>query len=460
MADSALGERAREIVAAPMLEFWKLAVPSMLLSGLYSVLFLVDGYFIAQLGDDSFRSLTFVTAPALVLSGMSMCINLATTRSLGVAAASVGGSTEKNDFKTQLFASLLVCATCGLGVALLTEIAGEPLLRLLGASGRELSEGFDYLRTATWAFVVQLAMSTLLTAALSIGRVRIAGIASLGALILNAVLDPVCIFILGLGIRGAVVATLVAEVAASIVLVWGLGNTVTSLWSVSERPRMTPELTRALKSVGVPAFVDYFLVSLWLFLATRLVSDIGPAAVAGYGVGIRVRQLLLATLLGLASAAMTIMSNLDGAGRLDLARSLLKNAILVGGALALLASWSLYMCADWIAPRFAQDAEVQGFAVEFLRYAQFTTPFFIMANIAARGLQGLGKGWLSTAMLVVRNTVIVGLVLLLLAGGRLGFAELWIVVGVGNAVITILNSVALERLLRRYARHEPVSMPS
>ena len=110
---------------------------------------------------------------------------------------------------------LLVIA--GAGMTITGEFFGSPLLRLFGATAAELPTSLSYLRLyliGTIAAMVSGGMSPFINAQ---GYSVVSMAAIVTGAVANMVLDPVFIFVFGMGVEGAAIATVIAQLLSAVI---------------------------------------------------------------------------------------------------------------------------------------------------------------------------------------------------------------------------------------------------
>ena len=124
----------------PEIAVRKLAIPimiSMLLTASYNI---VDGIWVAGLGQAAIAGIGFVTPIFMILNGVSVGLGNGATSSISRA---VGAKNHEKASKSASH-SLLIFLIASIALTLLLLIIQEPLLRAYGASGQSLVEGIKY----------------------------------------------------------------------------------------------------------------------------------------------------------------------------------------------------------------------------------------------------------------------------------------------------------------------------
>jgi putative MATE family efflux protein len=220
---------------------------------------------------------------------------------------------------TQL--TLFVGACVGVAGALLAR----PLFTMLGASEEATDIGVAYLRPmmiGTPFFYVSLLYAGVLR---GVGNTRVPFICALGANVINAVL---CYgLVLGelgmpaLGVEGAAIATVTAQICNALVLVLWMRRGLIPGVKVSLRPRpVDRKLARDLFQIGGPAAIDALVANAGFLVALAMLGRIDPISVSAHGLGLRVQAIAFVPGFSIAQATAAMTGQALGAGSVERAR--------------------------------------------------------------------------------------------------------------------------------------------
>ena len=201
----------------PEIAVKKLAIPimiSMILTAMYNI---IDGIWVAGLGQTAIAGIGFVTPIFMVLNGASVGLGNGATSSIsrfiGAKDQDMANKSATHSIIIFLIGSII------LTVALL--MVQEPLLMSYGASGATLTEALKYstpMFLGLIAFMFSNGCSGILRGE---GDMKRAMYVVVATVVLNAILDPLFIYTLGLGSAGASLATITSSaIAALIMLYW------------------------------------------------------------------------------------------------------------------------------------------------------------------------------------------------------------------------------------------------
>ncbi|NIZ12299.1 MATE family efflux transporter [Phaeobacter sp. HF9A] len=270
----------------------------------------VDAYFVGQLGPEALAAVSL----ALPLTGLTAAVGVG----LGVGTASATGralGARQHEEAGQLAsAAMALCMLLAASLAALLWCMRLPLLDLLGASPELHAPALAYL--SIMAVSAGLGMVQILCdfTAIGEGNARFS-LLSLGLCFgLNMVLDPVLIFWVGFGVKGAALATVVAQL---VTLALYAGYFATARGAIRMRPRLSlPALARLwpVLRIGLPEAGSVLLASLAFLLMYRLAGELeGTSGQAAMGIALRLWVLASLPIEGFCLGAQPVLAHAAGA---------------------------------------------------------------------------------------------------------------------------------------------------
>lgn len=251
--------------------------------------------------------------------GFSIGIAALVSRALGAA---------DRDRARRLASSGIALISVAMGLAgLALMLFPSPLLSLLGAEGetREIARRFMLISLPSTAFFgCGIGFSSILR---SVGDARRSMWVTLGGGVAAAILDPILIFGLHLGIDGAAISTLLSRMTFAIIGYFG----AVGVHQLVARPRLSFVLgdSRALSAIALPAILTNIASPAANGYVTSALSSFGEPAVAAWTVIGRLSPLAFAGIFALSGAVGPIIGQNLGAGRLDRVKATLTNSLIL-----------------------------------------------------------------------------------------------------------------------------------
>ena len=421
----------------------KLAIPimiSMLLTASYNI---IDGIFVAGLGQAAIAGIGFVTPIFMILNGVSVGLGNGATSSI---SRFVGAKNHEGASQSAAH-SLLIFLIASILLTIILLLVQEPMLRAYGASGQSLAEGIKYgtpLFLGLFAFMFGNGGSGILRGE---GDMKRAMYAMIVSVILNTILDPIFIYTMGLGSAGASLATIVSSLGSAIVILyWILIKKDTYVNVNLKEFKYDSKIVKDILKVGIPASMDMFMMSIAVSLYLVFISTIGGEyGIAAFTSGQRLYLFAIMPLTAIGSAVAAVSGSAFGARNGDyLSRAHLygvKFGIAFGTAVTII----LVGFAPQLSTLFAYTPETSILIPEITRFLQISTlclPLTGAGMTSSFLYQGIGKGTTSLGWTIIREvifTVIATYTLGIVLGW--GLVGIWTGLFLGRTLASILNFI-------------------
>ena len=419
----------------------KLAIPimiSMLLTASYNI---IDGIWIAGLGQSAIAGIGFVTPIFMILNGVSVGLGSGATSSI---SRFVGA---KNHKKASISAehSLLIFLIASIILTIVLLLIEKPLLILYGANGQTLVEGLKYgtpLFAGLFGFMFANGASGILRGEGDMKRAMYAVIVSVG---LNAVLDPIFIYILNLGSAGASIATVVSSVISAIVIMyWILIKKDTYVDVKLKDFKYDSKIIKDILKVGVPASMDMFIMSIAMSLYLIFISMIsGEYGIAVFTTGQRLYLFAIMPLTAIGSAVTAVVGSSFGAKNKEyISRAHIYGAKF-GVIFGTIVTAILVIFSTPLSTIFAYTNNtaslIPGIST-FLKIACLSLPFTGAGMVSSFFYQGIGKGTTSLMWTIIREVIFtVSFTYFFGIYINWGLIGIWLGLAIGRTLASILN---------------------
>ena len=372
--------------------FRALAIPAafgMLFATLYNV---VDVYWAGRLSTDAQAGLAIGFQAFFIL----MAVGFGLGSALSALVSNAKGS--KDIALTQIFiAQGLTYGAIATGALMVIGwILGPILITLVSEPGAYRDAALSYFRWLIFAlpgFFLAYGGNGILQAH---GDSRSMQRALMVAFFANIGLNPLLMFGIdgvwsGMGFNGIAVATIISQTGVMVFIISRILklNVMQSVTQPIFRPsrnifgQITAQLIPASSAMMV-MFVSGFVVQFAL-------KEFSGAAVAAYGVALRIEQILLLPVLGMTGALLPIAGQNFGSKDFDRVREALRFCWITGFAMTVVAMPVLLFGGEWAMLIFSDDAEVVRIGSSYLRVDAFLFPIYMMLFSINSLLQALKK---------------------------------------------------------------------
>jgi MATE family, multidrug efflux pump len=314
---TALHPRTRLLLEAPITRtLITLAAPNVLVMIVQASIGLIETYFIGMLGTDALAGVALVF-PVMML--MQMMSAGAMGGGISSAIARALGASRNIEADALVLHALAIAVVFGVLFMIAVLGGGRWLYSALGGTGLSLTAALTYSNVAFGGAILVWLFNSLANVIRGTGNMAFPAVVTcVGAAVLIP-LSPCLIFGWGpfprLGIVGG---------AWAVVAYYGAGTIVFAVYLWSGRSAVRPllhgfglrwALFRDILRVGVVAALITVQTNLTIAVATALVGQFGPAAIAGYGTGSRLEYLLIPLVFGLGGPLVAMVGTNIGAGQ-------------------------------------------------------------------------------------------------------------------------------------------------
>jgi putative MATE family efflux protein len=260
------------------------------------------------------------------------------------------------------------------------------------------------------------------------GSPRFAMISILLGAVLNIILDPIFIFVFRWGMMGAAVATVIGQGVTAILAAWYLFH-----MKAVKLQKSSFRLSRPIIGKFIPLGICSFLSQISLVAAMAAINNMihiygardavfgleqfAQIPMAVIGIVMKVFQLVISIVVGMAAGCIPIVGYNVGAGRNDRAKGLFTRLLIAEAVVGVVALFIVEFLPRQLLSVFGAANEsvyYSDFGVKAFRVYLCMVVFACVNKATFIYLQSLGKAWTSTVLSLVREVVFgVGLALLL-----------------------------------------------
>lgn len=412
---------------------------------------ITDTYYVGQLSTTALAALALTFPLFFLILSLGGGINISTN---ALVAKKLGEKKHEEAVEiaaqgiSYAFIAGIILGLVGIGIA-------DPVFSLIGGKGELHSLAIEYMNIIFLGSSLFLMFFTLNGILGSIGDTKTGGILMVIGFVLNVFLDPILMYgwfgLPRLEIAGVAIATLI------IMLI----QVVAMLFIVNKRGMLSKELhhyipktniAKEIISQAIPASLNQASTALGFLIVTRFVSDFGEMAIATFGVGVRIDQLLVLPAIGIAIASISLTGQNYGAKRFDriletykVATKYNAIALLIGLVLVIIFSKSL-------AEAFTPDQQLQHMIVTYLWIVTFSYVPVGVIIISGSVLQGLGKAEHGLALTLMRVFVVL-VPLFWIFAYTLDYKEIgiWIALTLSSIIVALISYWYVLKTIKKLA---------
>ena len=406
-------------------------IAAMFLNMMYN---LVDSLWIGNLlGETAYAALTNSTPIILILTSVAM----GATNGVSILLAQAIGAKDKGKTERLIATSFCVAVTFSLLVTILLEAFLPEILHALNTPAETYGMAHSYLSIYILGYLAVYLYLYFTAVLRSFGNSMFQAVAMLVSTILNAVLDPIFIHIIGF--HGAAIATLLSQVLCLLFMLLYLKKKALFAFKLStfDRSEVLPLLQKAIPSVvqqSIPAISTTFL--------TALVSTYSVTAIAAFGVTGKLETILFYPAMALNMVLTTIIGQCVGGARYDRAKEYLKCALWYGCGLLVILSVLVVGFAKPLSGLFVQSEGVAAIVGTYFLIVSVGYILNTVTNCCLGTLNGMGKPARSMFLMIFYYIVVRMPLAYLLSHLGFGLNGIWVAVLVSHVVASVAAGVS------------------
>lgn len=446
--DSKLRELGEKPVLKLLMQYAVPAIVAMVASSLYNI---IDGVFIGQ-----------GVGPGAIM-GLAITLPIMNISSAFGAMVGVGGSTlmsvklgEKDyKFAQNILGNVVTMnIIVGVGLGMIMMLFLNPILRFFGASDYTLPYARDFMIVILAGNVVTHLYLGLNAMMRSAGKPRQAMNATIMTVVVNAMLAPLFIFVFGWGIRGAALATVIAQTT---VLLWQfkqLSNPEEFIHLRRGTYKLRSRIVKGSLSIGMSPFLINLCACFVVIIINRsLVAYGGDTAVGAYGIANRISFFFVMVVIGINQGMQPIAGYNFGARNFDrLTATLRYSAIFATIVVTLAFVMSMFASRECVSA-FSKDTRLIDESAHALKMIMLMSPLIGIQIVTSGFFQSIGKAKKSIFLSLTRQLLFLIPALMVLPHFW-GLDGVWLSIPFADLVSTVTAVVMLFFQIKSFKKKE------
>lgn len=415
---------------------------SMLITNIYN---LADTYFVSELGNSASGAIGVVFALMAIIQAFGFMYGHG-------AGSNIGRLLGDREYeKASVFAStsLTLGLISGLAISVLGLAFQVPFMRLLGSTETILPYACDYSRyilLAAPVMVVSCIMNNILRYE---GRATYAMIGLVSGGLLNIAGDYFLVFKLGMGVKGAGIATALSQLVGAVILLIPFLTGKTQSKFSARLVSFTGKITGSIIAIGLPSMMRQGLNSISTMILNKAAKPYGDEAIAAMSIVARVIGFMFCVGLGVGQGFQPVAGFNYGARKYSRVRKSYWFTFCFGAAVLGLIGLGGFVFSEKIVAIFRDDPTVIEIGAKALRFqtaSLICLPMTVSGNML---FQSTGKSVRATFLAMTRSGLFFIPVILVLSRllGLLGIQMSQAIADVLAAIVTIPIVVSFLRSL-------------
>lgn len=430
------------------------AIIAMMASSLYNM---VDSIFIGH------------GVGPMAISGLAVTFPLMNLSTAFGTLVGLGGSTmisvllgQKNNAAANKVLSNIITLNIIIASAfsLLALIFIDPILTMFGASENTLPYARDYTRIIMIGNVATHLYFGLNNVMRASGNPRKAMGLTIFTVVFNTILDPIMIFGLDMGIKGAAWATVIAQTVAMVIILFHFGDKKHAVHYDKKVLRLDRRVAKDSLEIGFgPFLMNSAACMVTLFINRQLMKYSGDLGVGAYGICNRITFMFAMICMGLNQGMQPIAGYNYGARKYSRVKEVYRKTALYATIVTTSCFAVCVFLPEAACSIFTSDTELKAIASSGLRMMNMVFPIVGFQMVSTNFFQCLGMVNKSIILSLSRQILFL-IPLLYLLPLNFGANGVWISFPVSDFMASILTIVMLTRLFRKLSKLEDGDDPS
>ena len=388
-------DRNIDLVSLPKKSFWRLSIPIVAFCIFDAIYGIVDMLWVSKISVEAFFALGVSVPFVTLIYELGDSIGQGTN---SIMSRFIGSGDYESAYNALIHGMIMGNVIWIFGVVCL--IFAQGVLFFINKADSYIMV-FDYLVPIVVFAYIFIFVNIFSETMQAEGNSTVPTVLIIGSNLLNIVLDPIFIFNLNLGIKGAAYATVLSSFLVLIIMSYFYIGGKTKVPLSPKYFRFHTYIFVEIFKVALPNFIDDML---WCFstsfINSVLIMTTGPIGPILFSVSKKLESLLAAPIRGFGRALMSVTGHLFGAKKFDDLQDMFFYALRISVAVMVVVMIAFFFLRDYIFGLFS----VTGAETEVLLIAIFGTAIMVtlpFSMISAKMLDGFGKSLYSLLFTVI-----------------------------------------------------------
>ena len=375
------------------------AVITMLVMVIYNM---VDIYFVSKTGDAAQIAAISLASPVFqVQSAFGTLIG-------GGGCAVISNALGKGD-QTKVKACSGACMVMVLvsGIILGGAVLLFPdfVMGLLGADADTWQFTKDYVCILSGGMVFSIFSTVFANIIRAEGASKESMIGNGIGTVANMILDPIFILWLGMGVKGAALATVLGNVLAALFYLYYFWMKETALSLHPKYVSPMPTVFGSVLLLGIPSAISNLLAGLTNTISNHILISYGASTVAAVGVGGKASLIVTMVVMGICIGVQPIIAYNYGSGNQKRTKEVLVKTSILSLGVGIGLTVICFLFRNRLAALFLEDASLLAQSIHIMEIHLILVSFVGLYYIGVNFLQAAGKAFLATVLSAFRQGI-------------------------------------------------------
>ena len=417
-----------------------LALPIMGSSLLQFTYNLIDMIWVGRLGSNAVASIGSSSLYINIGNALNSLVVIGT----GIKVAHAIGRKNENEIKEYINSGIVINIIIGTVFGLILIFLGKGFIEFLNLNNSEVESNAYYYLALNAPILFFAFFNMMYTRILgSFGNNKLALKINGVGVILNIILDPVCIYVLNFGVIGAGVSTLIANVIMFILFRINTNGILNYRYDLKVDFEKIKEIIR----LGFPMAFQRILFTIINIILAKIIAMFGSEAIAAQKIGVQIESIAYMIIGGLNGAVASFTGQNFGAGKSNRIKEGYRSALVVGISYAIVMAGVFLLLNRPLIRLFISAESTILIASAYLKAVAFSQVFSAIEMISNGMFTGIGKPNIPATISIVFTSLRIPLALVLIK--PFGISGIWISICISSILKGICSYFIYETKIRK-----------
>ena len=394
---------SKEMTAGPALPLiLKFTLPLLLGNLLQQTYSLVDAAIVGKfLGINALASVGASTSVVFLILGFcNGCCG-----GFGIPVAQKFGARDYSTMRSYISVSLKLSVVMSVTIAIVTSILCADILQMMRTPENIFEGAYAYLLVTFIGVPFTFFYNLLSSIIRALGDSKTPFWFLLLSTVLNIVLDLFCILVLGWGVAGAAIATVISQGLSAVLCYIYMYRKFDILQSTPKERRFQSKLAKTLLYIGVPMGLQFSITAIGSIMLQSANNALGTACVAAFTSAMRIKMFFICTFESLGIAMATYSGQNYGAGKKKRVRNSYLISLAYSFGIGLILGASLVVFGRPFLSLFTRDAAVMDAGMYRLAIMGFSYCISAFMDCTIAAARALGKSIVPMFIVIMGSCV-------------------------------------------------------
>lgn len=425
-----------------LLEFSIPAIIGMIVNTLYNIVDRIYIGHIADVGDLAIAGVGITMPLMIMIMAFGMLIGIGTATRISIKL----GEHDKESAERHLGNAFTLILIVSVVLTVLGLVFMKPVLNMFGASSNIMIYAEQYIEVIFAGAIFNVLGFGLNHSIRSDGSPKVAMLSMLIGAITNIVLDPIFIFALEMGVRGAAIATVISQLVSGIWVIYYFTKGKSILKIKKKYLKLDKKIVISIFAIGVSPFSMQIAQCLVQIIANNSLQKYGgDSAVAAMTIIMSLAMIFMMPIFGINQGLQPIVGYNYGARKYDRVKETVRYSIIAATIIVVVGFIVIEAFPDELIRIFNDDPELIQIGVSGMRIFLFMLPLIGGQIIVTNYFQSIGKVKISMFLSLLRQVIIL-VPCLIIIPKFMGLAGVWAAGAVSDFLSAIITFIVFSKM--------------